>query len=405
VYVIDTVSLQLTGLQPLRDVQNQVMDRGVGAVVTSNLPDSIVYVPWSTTGGGNGLGIATMHASRITRFTFLTQLSLPSEVTNFTPVQPWRDGMVFSAFSTLLTIPGGVYAIRPWPTGPATLLSSGPRQGRYWTNVSVYGDHAIMFDSDRMYVLDLNTRQFVPGITINDIAPGLGSMMAFKAVAPGMAVVVTHLGTVVAMDLSHGAVIGWLPGVNGYGYSYSIAVHSNLGILISHSHQRRIYQLGSPSTVLLEMPQVLGPMDTLSVVEHARPSFFTYEHGCASGEPYHDAIGLPSLGNSSFALTVSRAQANVPGTVFFGTSRTSWGPIVLPLALDPFGITGCKLLTDPQVLLTTTTSGSGDATMPLPIPLDPSLAGQRLMAQWITGNPTLGPGALRLSEAALLVPR
>jgi hypothetical protein len=91
--------------------------------------------------------------------------------------------------------------------------------------------------------------------------------------------------------------------------------------------------------------------------------------------------------------------------VFLGTSRTSWGPIALPLALDPFGITGCKLLTDPQVLLTTTTSSSGDATMPLPIPLDPSLAGQRLMAQWITGNPTLGPGALRLSEAALLVPR
>jgi hypothetical protein len=49
--------------------------------------------------------------------------------------------------------------------------------------------------------------------------------------------------------------------------------------------------------------------------------------------------------------------------------------------------------------------GSGTASMPLPIPLDPSLSGRRLMAQWIAGDPRLGPGALRLSEGALLVPR
>jgi hypothetical protein len=146
-------------------------------------------------------------------------------------------------------------------------------------------------------------------------------------------------------------------------------------------------------------------MITLSVVEHTQPSFFTYEHGCTANEPYHDAVGLPSLGNGSFALTLAQAQPTVPASVFLGTSRTNWGPIVLPLALDPFGIVGCRLLTDPLIMLPTTTSGSGTASMPLPIPLDPSLSGRRLMAQWIAGDPRLGPGALRLSEGALLVPR
>ena len=100
-----------------------------------------------------------------------------------------------------------------------------------------------------------------------------------------------------------------------------------------------------------------------------------YGSPCAgsNGDPQIGAVGLPTVGNASFALTVSQAQPQSLALPF-----GSEGASNIPVG------GGCRLLLDlPLVPLTTLTTGAaGGATFPLPIPNDPNLVGLSLFFQW-----------------------
>jgi ELWxxDGT repeat protein len=108
-----------------------------------------------------------------------------------------------------------------------------------------------------------------------------------------------------------------------------------------------------------------------------------YGSACAgtAGDPQIGAVGLPTIGNGSFALTVAQALPQSLALPFGseGASNLSLGG-------------GCRLLLDvPLVPFSAlATDAAGTATFALPIPNDPTLVGRSLFFQWAVLDP-LGP--------------
>ena len=100
----------------------------------------------------------------------------------------------------------------------------------------------------------------------------------------------------------------------------------------------------------------------------------------STGLPQIGAVGLPRLGNASFAITVSQALPNAAATQLF-----SFFPSNVPLSSCRINLaipmlTGASLVTD--------LSGSGAA--PLAIPNDPAYLGVNLFTQWVVLDPLGG---------------
>lgn len=122
-----------------------------------------------------------------------------------------------------------------------------------------------------------------------------------------------------------------------------------------------------------------------------------YGQGCASPvngfAPVSSARGgLPTLGNSNFALEVQRAPVGTQNYVFFGAGQTS---VPLPTSVAP---AGCNLQL--QLIVggfgPVTAGANGIASFPLPLPTDPSLMGVTFETQWATF--VFGAATLRLSN-------
>lgn len=108
-------------------------------------------------------------------------------------------------------------------------------------------------------------------------------------------------------------------------------------------------------------------------------------------------LGLSALATSA-RLLLSGAPPGAPAHLLLGVSSTSWAGTPLPLSLDPFGFTGCRLLTSIDLPLAAaagmTGSSAGYAVVELPLPVGSAL-GVTLHGQWLVwGAGATAPGAL-----------
>lgn len=104
------------------------------------------------------------------------------------------------------------------------------------------------------------------------------------------------------------------------------------------------------------------------------------------------AVGVPQLGNPSFAVGLDNGLPNTYALFAAGGSERTWLGIPLPLTLGT-----CDLLVSPDVLLVQLTDPQGSAVQPVPVPASPSLSGAILHVQWAQDL-----AALRTSDALAL---
>jgi ELWxxDGT repeat protein len=107
-----------------------------------------------------------------------------------------------------------------------------------------------------------------------------------------------------------------------------------------------------------------------------------YGVGCLgrNGIPQNDAVGAPTLGSSSFAVTVSEARRSAGAILFFGANRSN---------LDVGN--GCSIYVSPiLVSVGTTTNSTGEAKVSLAIPNSSALLGVQAFLQWAIDDPTYG---------------
>jgi len=110
-----------------------------------------------------------------------------------------------------------------------------------------------------------------------------------------------------------------------------------------------------------------------------------YGAGCAGplGVPQLAAVELPWLAGT-LRLQVTGVPAGQPVLLALGNSRTAWGAVPLPLALDPIGMLGCALLAsfDAAELVA---ASSGVANWQLAVPNLPTLVGAEVFGQAAVG--------------------
>ena len=150
---------------------------------------------------------------------------------------------------------------------------------------------------------------------------------------------------------------------------------------------------------------VLG--DTWELERAAVPTSARHGTGCAgsNGTPSLDAApgALPALG-STFTLQLG-SLPNQPrlALVAFGTDLVRWNGGMLPLALDPLGLPGCRLWIGPapgaSLLLAYTGSS---AALPVAIPADPALGGLIVGAQAFVLDPVAPSGLGAVSNGLVL---
>jgi hypothetical protein len=111
---------------------------------------------------------------------------------------------------------------------------------------------------------------------------------------------------------------------------------------------------------------------------------------------------LPWLGDTLDLRLTSLPAAPGPGLLYVGFSSTQWGAIPLPLVLTSIGMTGCALLTSPDVSLPFAHAG-GTATVQLAIPNDPANLGLSFFDQVVLLD--LGANPLGLTATGGLAGR
>ena len=105
--------------------------------------------------------------------------------------------------------------------------------------------------------------------------------------------------------------------------------------------------------------------------------------GClgSNGKLTLSVSGDPEIGRTQWF----RMDNGLPQSVallLIGFSKTSWGPFRLPLDLNSFGATGCKLYTSPDIILAFPTGQRGTITVPLRHPANPVYLGLRFFTQF-----------------------
>ena len=112
--------------------------------------------------------------------------------------------------------------------------------------------------------------------------------------------------------------------------------------------------------------------------------------GRACGGVTVSSSGLPQIG-TNFQLEAQGGFANAPAILVLGTSRTLWQNLALPFDLGALGAVGCDVNVAIDASLTTATNGAGNAAQSFAIPLDASLVGGGLFAQWALIAPGQNP--------------
>jgi len=109
------------------------------------------------------------------------------------------------------------------------------------------------------------------------------------------------------------------------------------------------------------------------------------------------ANGSPIPPNPAWTQTLSNAAPLTASTLLLGTSKTAYNGVPLPFDLGLFGFTGCFLLAEPLVMLTTTTSAAGFGSIVVPIP-GITIRPRSLFTQWFVFDRGSPNGALAASQ-------
>ncbi|MDG2149694.1 MAG: S8 family serine peptidase [Planctomycetota bacterium] len=104
--------------------------------------------------------------------------------------------------------------------------------------------------------------------------------------------------------------------------------------------------------------------------------------------------GVPTLGDSTFGITLKKARPNALTYNLLSLASTS-----VPAE---GGILLVDLSTPPVFVMTFTTSANGGALRSLPIPNDPSFAGLQAYSQWVIVDPD-GPAGYAFSDGLDLI--
>ena len=112
--------------------------------------------------------------------------------------------------------------------------------------------------------------------------------------------------------------------------------------------------------------------------------------GCQAGNgrvPTIGGVGTTTLGNNSFALTVTNPPTNSRLAVLLvGTSRLTGPSGALPIDLGPTGARGCWQNASAAAIQFV--PFTGNLNFPAPIPNDPKLKGIDVFAQFAVDDPT-----------------
>jgi hypothetical protein len=117
---------------------------------------------------------------------------------------------------------------------------------------------------------------------------------------------------------------------------------------------------------------------------------WAYRVTCAGGgtPPVLSATNTPKLGSSNFSVDLSGAKATTAAGLILGISKTSWGPITLPLSLAGAGAPGCSLLVSFDQMFVLATDASGKASFSFKIPNDKAFNGATFHDQWFALDTT-----------------
>lgn len=127
---------------------------------------------------------------------------------------------------------------------------------------------------------------------------------------------------------------------------------------------------------------------------------FAYGTGCDTA-PFLQLDPVPTAppvlnGNASVQLTGIQSSMAFVG---IGLSRYYFGPFRLPLRLDQFGVTGCRLLTSAELPAEPVVfQGPGTATYGVRLPNDPALAGFTCYLQGWALDPNRNPAQVVVSN-------
>lgn len=149
----------------------------------------------------------------------------------------------------------------------------------------------------------------------------------------------------------------------------------------------QVFFLASPWTIGQELHVLPVTATGASLVE-------VFGRGCpgsSGGVPGAAADGLPTVGNTAFALTLTGAR---PATLAAAHLSLAAGTLAFPPCTAH--------LLPPYTTVPTATDGGGRAAVTAPIPALPELAGLEVFAQWSVLD-TVGARPVTLSDALLLL--
>ena len=142
---------------------------------------------------------------------------------------------------------------------------------------------------------------------------------------------------------------------------------------------------------LLVTPGFLGDWQPL-LFANLTTGAIPYGTGCAASghsAPQLPGVGVPTVGNATFALDLRQGPVNGVGMIWVGTSRHTASGQTLPLSLMALGAPGCAVVAEPLAQQLVMLDPNGVANRPLPVPNVPALQ----LAAFFAQGAILTPGA------------
>lgn len=184
------------------------------------------------------------------------------------------------------------------------------------------------------------------------------------------------------------------------GNSGSPVIHEETGNAIGiHTHAGCSVGGGSNNGTRIDRADLVN---AIAAVQGLRVAglFQEFGTGCtgSAGVPRVSSSTFPDLGNV-MTIDVTGVAPGQLGTLFFGSSSTTWGAIPLPVPLDAVGFTGCSIYVslDSGVPLAT---GAGAPSLGFTIPNTAALIGSAFYVQYACTDPLANPGGAVLSNGA-----
>lgn len=118
----------------------------------------------------------------------------------------------------------------------------------------------------------------------------------------------------------------------------------------------------------------------------------------SNGSPAHSSYGAAEIGGVQY-FELRNGPKSSATMLYFGSSATTWNAFRLPLALDFIGATGCRLYTNPAVVLSFPTTSTGSLSVRYTHPNNPVYFGLTFFTQFVSYDPAANALGLTYSNA------